>query len=59
MKMPISPSNELMARVIYVFTRMAMRMPVMIGMISIQGEILNEEFNAGRISDGLVVADGL
>ena len=57
--MPIRPSSELMARVINVFTRNAMRMPVIRGMISIQGVMLNDEFNAGRMSDGLKVSDGL
>lgn len=57
--MPIRPSSELMARVINVFTRKAMRIPVITGMISIQGVMLNEEFNAGRISEGLKVSDGL
>ena len=48
--MPISPSNELKARVIYVLTRKAMRMPVMVGIISTHGVMLNDDCKAVMIS---------
>ena len=50
MNIPISPKSELRARVIYVFTRNAMRIPVMTGMISIQGVMLNDDCSAVIIS---------
>lgn len=51
MKIPISPNAELTASVIYVFTRRAINMPVIIGMANVHGVILNDDSNAGKISE--------
>lgn len=51
MKMPIMPNMELVASVICVFMRMAIKIPVIIGIISTQGVMLNDECNAVIISN--------
>ena len=48
-----------MANIIYVFILKAMSMPVIMGIIKIQGVMLKEECNAGRISDELEEIVGL
>ena len=52
--MPMRPSSELMASVMWVLMRSAMSMPVMMGIINTHGVMLNEDCRASTISRELV-----